>query len=101
MDVTSPQAPDLFGAGPSDASKPEIAPNEPAKPFSEVLQSLAERVDAGERLMTLAERPHRGLDATRLIALQAGIYRYTEAIELSSKLVDRTGAAVKTTLQGQ
>ena len=35
-----------------------------------------------------------------LIALQAGIYRYTEAVDLAAKLVDRTTAAVKRTLQG-
>jgi len=36
-----------------------------------------------------------------MIALQAGVYRYVEAIELCAKLVDRTASAVKTTLQSQ
>jgi hypothetical protein len=36
-----------------------------------------------------------------LIALQAGIYRYSEAVDLVTKLVDRATQAVKTTLQNQ
>ena len=40
-----------------------------------------------------------GLAAGDLIALQAGIYRYSEAVDLAGKLVDRAGNAVKTTLQ--
>lgn len=40
------------------------------------------------------------MDAGELIALQAGIYRYTEAVDLAAKLVDRSTSAVRTTLQG-
>jgi hypothetical protein len=39
--------------------------------------------------------------ARGMIALQAGVYRYVEAVELCTKLVDRTTAAVRTTLQSQ
>jgi hypothetical protein len=39
------------------------------------------------------------LDAGQLIALQAGIYRYSEAVDLAAKLVDRAANAVRTTLQ--
>jgi hypothetical protein len=37
----------------------------------------------------------------RLIALQAGIYRYSEAVDLVTKLVDKGTQAVRTTLQNQ
>jgi hypothetical protein len=37
-----------------------------------------------------------GLDSAQLIALQAGIYRYSEAVDLLAKLVDRAATAVKT-----
>jgi hypothetical protein len=40
-------------------------------------------------------------DTRGMIALQAGVYRYVEAVELCTKLVDRSTAAVKTTLQSQ
>jgi hypothetical protein len=36
-----------------------------------------------------------------LIALQAGIYRYGETVDLAAKLVDKAGTDVKTVLQGQ
>jgi len=39
------------------------------------------------------------LGAAELIALQAGIYRYTELVDLTSKFVDRAANAVRTTLQ--
>ncbi len=41
------------------------------------------------------------LDSAQLLALQAGIYRYSEALELATKLVDRASNAVRTTLQSQ
>jgi hypothetical protein len=39
------------------------------------------------------------MDAGVLIALQAGIYRYSEAIDLTVKLVDRATSGVKTILE--
>jgi hypothetical protein len=41
------------------------------------------------------------LGAAELLSLQAGIYRYSEAVDLSAKLVDRATSGVKTVLQGQ
>jgi hypothetical protein len=40
------------------------------------------------------------MDPGTLIALQAGIYRYSEAIDLTAKVVDRATSAVRTVLQG-
>ena len=37
----------------------------------------------------------------QLIAIQAGVYRYTQELELASKLVDKATGAVKQTLQSQ
>jgi len=41
------------------------------------------------------------LGTTELLALQAGVYRYSEAVDLSAKLIDRATSGVKTVLQGQ
>lgn len=41
------------------------------------------------------------LDSRALLALQAGMYRYTQELELAGRVVDRTTQAVKTTLQSQ
>jgi hypothetical protein len=65
-----------------------------------VLRALGRRVDAGEAVVRKALRSDLGgLDARALIAVQAGIYHYTEAIELAGKLVDRATSAVRTVLQ--
>jgi hypothetical protein len=73
----------------------------PATPrFAELLGGLARRVDAGEALVRHALGHDLGnLDAAALIAVQAGIYHYTEALELAGKLVDRATGAVRTVLQ--
>ncbi len=69
-------------------------------PFPEVLRRFAHKVDSGERLVRGAVHGNLGaLDAGALIAVQAGIYHYTEAIELAGKLVDRATGAVRQVLQ--
>ncbi len=93
-------------AGEIRTSEPAVraseAPNrsEKAGPaFSDVLSRLGLEVDRGERLVDRATKgPSGSLGAGDLIALQAGIYRYTEAVDLAAKLVDRATSAVKTTL---
>jgi hypothetical protein len=74
-----------------------------AQPFAQLLRRLGKELDRGE---DLAERAIRGGSHTssspeQLIALQAGIYRYSEAVDLVTKLVDRGTQAVRTTLQNQ
>jgi hypothetical protein len=68
--------------------------------FGGVLAALGRRVDQGERLIQRASKGNLGtLDAAALIAVQAGIYRYVEAVDLASKLVDRASNAVRSVLQ--
>jgi hypothetical protein len=81
------------------------APAHPAAgSFGQLLRGLGHELDRGE---ALAERAiHAGASAggmspDALIALQAGIYRYSEAVDLVTKLVDRGTQAIKTTLQNQ
>ena len=75
----------------------------PGKPgeatFSKALKGLGGAVDRGEALITRAAHGNLGgLDSGQLIALQAGIYRYSEAVDLVAKLVDRASNAVKTVI---
>jgi hypothetical protein len=73
-------------------------------PFAVLLQSLGREVHQGESLVRSAlgaARSGHALDAGDLIALQAGVYRYGEAVDLASRLIDRATTAVKTVLQGQ
>jgi hypothetical protein len=73
-------------------------------PFARLLKGLGRELESGE---ALAERAIRGgsgsgsMSPEMLLALQAGIYRYSEAVDLVSKLVDRATQAVKATLQNQ
>jgi hypothetical protein len=67
--------------------------------FSKALRGLAREIDAGERQTAAASELH-SYDTGTLIALQVGIYRYTEAVDLASKIVDRATTTVRTVLQG-
>lgn len=82
-------------------AEPPTAPRGPSRsePFSRVMERLGSEVDRGEKLVRGALSGGGRLDAGQLIALQAGIYRYSEAVDLTAKLVDRAGSAVRTTLQ--
>jgi hypothetical protein len=72
--------------------------------FAGVLKGLGQEVQRGESLMQTAlgaGRSGRELPAADLIALQAGVYRYGEVVDLASRLVDRATSSVKTVLEGQ
>lgn len=74
----------------------------PGASFSDVLKRLAAELDRGEKTVNFALKG--GNDPSEemaMIALQAGVYRYTEAVDLCTKLVDRATNAVRTTLQAQ
>lgn len=88
-------------AAPATAPPTTTAAEKTAGPsFGQVFQGLAARVDAGERLVSQALRgTGHGLEPAQWIALQAGIYRYVEAVDLAGKLVDRSGTALRTVLQ--
>jgi hypothetical protein len=68
-----------------------------------VLHGLGGEVQRGEALVKQAVSGTEGstLDAGQLIALQVGVYRYTEAVDLASRLIDHATTGVKTVLQGQ
>jgi hypothetical protein len=61
----------------------------------------AERGEALVRSVLQASGAGQAFGPTELIALQAGIYRYGETVDLAAKLVDKAGTDVKTVLQGQ
>ncbi len=68
--------------------------------FQELLRGLSARLDQGEASFRQALGPRAATaDAAGLLRLQASIYRYTESLELCTRLVDRTTQAIRTTLQ--
>jgi hypothetical protein len=92
--------------GPETAAEPPLArapPSEPASPsaFERLVGGLGTVIDRGDTLVErAATASYAHLDAAQLIALQAGIYRYGEAVDLTAKLVDRLTGAAKTVLEG-
>ena len=86
---------------PRGIERPASQPDSPDS-FAQVMRNLATRVDQGESVVShaLQGNPYDS-DAKGMIALQAGVYRYVEAVDLVSRLVDRATGAVKTTLQNQ
>jgi hypothetical protein len=96
--------PSTLADAPAGPPAPPTArsPDEGPSPFSRVLHGLATNIEKGEGV---AERAAKGgpvaSDPASLIALQADMYKYVEAVDLASKLVDRATGAVKTVLQSQ
>ncbi len=88
---SGPQATELARAPASTAK---------ASDFARLWRQVGREIDRGEALIGSARQAAVGrMDAGTLIALQAGIYRYGEAIDLTVKLVDRASTAVRTILE--
>ncbi len=87
-----------------EASAREASAPPPSTPFARVLRGLGRELDAGERATHAAmasARSGRDFSSIELIALQSQIYRYSEAVDLATKLVDRATNGLRTVVQGQ
>ncbi len=71
--------------------------------FLDMIGRMARGLSADDRRSARAMHRARrgGLDPSQLLALQSDVYRYTQQMELTSKVVDKAAQAVKTTLQSQ
>jgi hypothetical protein len=84
------------------SAPPDAAQPEGPSPFARILHGLGNEVDRGEAVVRRAlHGGGKDLGPAELLALQAGVYRYSEAVDLSAKLVDRATSGVKTVIQGQ
>jgi len=91
-----------IGAKVEVSAAPPRAEEEGPSPFARALRSLGREVDRGEKVVRRAiDGGGKDLGPGELLALQAGVYRYSEAVDLSAKLIDRATSGVKTVLQGQ
>ncbi len=94
---------------PTPAAHPHAAAHRkpahaPAEPFARLVAGLGHELNAGEHTVQhaiAAGGAGRDLDPGELIALQAGVYRYGEAVDLASKLVDHAATGIKSVVQGQ
>jgi hypothetical protein len=75
-----------------------------AGPLEGALRGAVASIARGERLVEgVVQAARRGATFSneQLIAIQAGVYRYTQELELAGKLVDKATGAVRQTLQSQ
>ena len=74
-----------------------------APPLGEVLERSARSLEARQRFVDRAIRRARrgGLASGDLLALQAGVYRWSEELQLASKLVTEATQGVKTVMRSQ
>lgn len=106
-----PSSPGVGAAHTRKPGPPAVRASPPGAPavegpsaFARLLHGLGAEVERGESLTRAAEgaaRRNVELAPIDLIALQAGVYRYSEAVDLAARLVDRSTSAVKAVLQGQ
>ncbi|MBK8169107.1 MAG: hypothetical protein IPK60_02030 [Sandaracinaceae bacterium] len=69
-----------------------------------MVRSAATSIERGERMINgVIAVARRGQSFTneQLIAVQAGVYRYAQELDLASKLVDKLANAVRQTIQSQ
>ena len=82
---------------PASSHRPRAGVGWGGHSFAQALKGVGGAVDRGEALIAAATHGNLGgMDSAGLIALQAGIYRYSEAVDLVAKLVDRAANAVRT-----
>ena len=71
--------------------------------FAHVLQGIGSELGRGEattRAAIASMSTGTQGSAAQLIALQAGVYRYSETIDLASRLLDHITGGIKSVLQG-
>jgi hypothetical protein len=87
-------------AGPVRRPESSEEPNASPGAFERMVRAMGKEIDQGESRVrqALSGAATRSYSSVDLIVLQAGIYRYTEAVDLAARLVDRAGQAIKTTL---
>ncbi len=100
-----PPAPLLPHESPARTALARAPPPDPAEgpsPFARLVRGLARETDAGEAVVhgVLHAGGGAALDSMSLLALQAGVYRYGETLDLAARLVDKASSSVKTVVQG-
>ena len=95
--VPSTSSPSPPGAGPEATAAPAGEPS----PFQRLLHGIGREVERGESTVRQALHAGGAMGAPELLALQAGVYRYSESVDLAAKLVDRASSGLKTIVQGQ
>lgn len=100
VDVTASSSSRGASSSPSPGPAAPAAPEEPSA-FQRVLHGIGREVERGEATVRRALQGGSSMGAGDLLALQAGVYRYSESVDLAAKLVDRATSGIRTVVQGQ
>jgi hypothetical protein len=102
LSIPAPIA-DVTHSTPTSAVSPPATAREGPSAFGQLLRGLGHEVQHGESLVqgAVASASGGALSPASLIALQAGVYRYSEVVDLAARLVDHATTAVKTVVQNQ
>ncbi len=96
MPVETPRAPEAKTAPVATSSEPHER-----SAFQRLVDGLGKEINSGERMMRGAlGAGGKELAPSDLLALQAGVYRYSEAVDLASKLIDKASNGLKTVING-
>ncbi len=99
---TVPVVPSMETPGRVAARAPPAVDSPASGPsFARTLARVTDAIDAGEKAIGQTLTVGRDASPLELLTLQTRIYRYAEAVDLSSRLVERSTNAVRTVLQGQ
>ena len=94
MPVETPRAPE------SKIAAVATSPGERSA-FQRLVDGLGKEINSGEHMMRGAlGAGGKDMAPSDLLALQAGVYRYGETVDLASKLIDKTSNGVKTVING-
>ncbi len=95
MPVEAPRAPESKPTAPAATNPGERSA------FPRLGDGRGKEINSGEHMMRGAlGAGGKDLGPSDLLALQAGVYRYGEAVDLASKLIDKTSNGVKTVING-
>ena len=99
--VREARIPEAPASAPKQPVHPPKAPDGEPSAFQRMLHGIGREVERGEATVKQALRAGGAMGAPELLALQAGVHRYSESVDLAAKLVDRATNGVKTVVQGQ
>ncbi len=89
-----------FASALSETGAPGAVPHEVAEQVRGAVRDLARGAADVDRIVRQA-MAGRDFSPQELIAIQAKVYRYTQELDLVSKMVDKAIGAVKQTMQSQ
>lgn len=89
--------------GPTQVAKPPARTADGPSPFARLVRGLGREVTQGEALVrgAVASSNAGAMDAGQLLALQTGVYRYSEVVNLAARLVNHATGGLRTIMQGQ